>query len=157
MPALTWNSAAGDLTIGGVSMNTPAWKVLNLAVLWQPAAQRGQDRLVPSATGVRKFQRRATVTEHDLELLIVGSHTRTGSTNADLFEGLQVNVDYLISNVVNPTGATDGTRSAVLTMPDGTTRTEPVHVTGMQFGETSQDGAYLKAVLSISVPSGRII
>lgn len=157
MPALTWNSAAGDLTIGGVSMNTPAWKVLNLAVLWQPAAQRGQDRLVPSATGVRKFQRRATVTEHDLELLIVGSHTRTGSTNADLFEGLQANVDYLITNVVNPTGTSDGTRSAVLTMPDGTTRTEPVHVTGMQFGETAGNGAYLKAVLSISVPSGRII
>jgi hypothetical protein len=157
MPALTWNSAAGDLTIGGVSMNTPAWKVLNLHVLWAPAAQRGQDRIVPGANGVRKFQRRATVTEHDLQLLVVGSHTRTGSVNADLFEGLQANVDYLISNVVNPTGTTDGTRSAVLTMPDGTTRTEPVHVTGMQFGDTAGNGAHMRAVLSISVPSGRII
>lgn len=157
MAALTWNSAAGDLTIGGVAMNGPAWKVLNLHVLWQPAAQRGQDRLVPGANGVRKFRRRETVTTHDLQMLVVGSHSRTGSVNADLFEGLQANVDYLITNVVSPTGATDGTRSAVLTMPDGTTRTEPVHVTGMDFGDVSGNGAWLKAVLSISVPSGRII
>lgn len=156
MPALTYNTAAGDLTIGGVAMNGPAWKVLNLLELWQPADQRGSDRLVPGTAGVLAQQRRDTVTRRSLQMLIVGDVDRTGTPQADRFEGLQVNVEYLRSNVVAPTGATDGTRSAVLTMPDGTTRTEPVHVVGFDFGNFREDAAWLRAVLTISIPSGRI-
>ena len=155
MPKLTYNAAAGDLTIGGIAMNGPAWKVMNLHVLQQPADQRGDDRLIPGANGVLPLRRRATVTRHGLQLLISGTHDRTGAAAADRFEGLQVNVDYLLANVVVPTGATDGTRSAVLTRPDGTTRTEPVHVLGLELGDLSLDGAWLRAVLTISIPSGR--
>jgi len=156
MPALTYNTAAGDLTIGGVAMNGPAWKVLNLLELWQPADQRGSDRLIPGTAGVLAQQRRDTVTRRSLQLLIVGDVDRTGTPVADRFEGLQANVDYLRANVAAPTGATDGTRSAVLTMPDGTSRTEPVHVVGFDFGNFREDAAWLRAVLTISIPSGRI-
>jgi len=155
MPKWTYNTAAGDLTIGGIAMNGPAWKVVNLYALWQPADQRGTDRLVPGATGVVAYRRRNTVTVVSLQMLISGTHDRTGAAVADKFEGLQANVEYLRANVVEPTGATDGTRSAVLTMPDGTTYTEPIHVVGLQFGDVSLDGAWLKAVLEISIPSGR--
>jgi hypothetical protein len=157
MAALTYNAAAGDLTIGGIAMMCPAWKVLNLYELWQPAQQRGTDRLIPGAAGVLAQQRRATVTARSLQMLIVGTHNRLGTAQTDLYEGLQANIDYLLSNVVNPTGATDGTRSAVLTMPDASTRTEPIHVLGLEFGEVRQDGAWMRAVIEISVPSGRII
>jgi hypothetical protein len=157
MPKLEWNTAAGDLTIGGVAMNCPAWKVLNLQVLWQPADQRGSDRIVPGAAGVVAYKRRATVTQHSLQLIISGTNDRTGAVVADAFEGLQANVDYLLANVVNPTGATDGTRSAVLTMPDGTTRTEPIHVVGLEFGDAVENGTWLRAVLNLSIPTGRII
>ena len=51
MPKLTYNAAAGDLTIGGIAMNGPAWKVMNLHVLQQPADQRGDDRRLAGATG----------------------------------------------------------------------------------------------------------
>ena len=40
-------------------------------------------------------------------------------------------------------------------MPGGTTRTEPIHVIGMQFGDLSLDGSWMRAVLEISIPSGR--
>jgi hypothetical protein len=129
---------------------------LNLLELWQPADQRGSDRLVPGTAGVLAQQRRDTVTRRSLQMLIVGDVDRTGTPQADRFEGLQVNVEYLRSNVAAPTGATDGTRSAVLTMPDGTTRTEPVHVVGFEFGNFREDAAWLRAVLTISIPSGRI-
>jgi len=155
MPKLTYNTAAGDLTISSVPMNGPAWKVLNLHVLQQPADQRGDDRLIPGSAGVLPLRRRDTVTRHSLQILITGTHDRTGAAVADRFEGLQANIDYLRTNVVAPTGTGDGTRSAVLTMPDGTTRTEPIHVTGMQFGDVSLDGSWMKAVLEISIPSGR--
>ena len=155
MPKLTYNTAAGDLTIGGVAMNGPAWKVLNLHVLQQPADQRGDDRLIPGSAGVVAYQRRATVTRHSLQMLISGTHDRLGAANADTLGQLSSNIDYLEFYVVRPTGATDGTRSAVLTMPGGTTRTEPILVIGMQFGDLSLDGSWMRAVLEISIPSGR--
>jgi hypothetical protein len=156
MPKLTHNTAAGDLSIGGVEMLCPAWTVLNLHVLQQPADQRGEDRLIPGANGVLALRRRNTVTRHGLQLLISGTHDRTGASVADRLEGLQANIDYLRTNVVEPTGSGDGTRSAVLTMPDGSARTEPVHVIGLEFGDLSLDGSWLRAVLTISIPSGRI-
>ena len=157
MPKLTYNTAAGDLTIGGVAMNCPAWVVLNLQELWNPANVRGSDRIIPGTSGVMPYQRRATVTTRSLQMLISGTHDRTGAAAATVLRGLQVNVDYLIANVVVPTGATDGTRSAVLTMPDATTRTEPVHVLGLELGDLSLDGAWTKAVLELSIPTGRIV
>lgn len=156
MPKFTYNAAAGDLTISSIAMNGPAWKVLNLHELWQPADQRGDDRLIPGASGVLPLRRRDTVTRRSLQMLVSGTHDRTGAAVADKYEGLQANVDYLIANVVAPTGTGNGTRSAVLTMPDGTTRTEPVHVLGLEFGDLSLDGAWLRAVLTLSIPSGRI-
>lgn len=155
MPKLTYNSAAGDLTIAGVAMNCPAWVVLNLQELWQPANVRGSDRIIPGTSGVTPYRRRATVTTRSLQMLISGTHDRTGAAAATSLRGLQVNVDYLIANVVVPTGTGDGTRSAVLTMPDGTTRTQSVHVLGLELGDLSQDGAWTKAVLELSIPSGR--
>lgn len=154
--ALTYNTAAGDLTIGGVAMMCPAWRVDNLIDLWMPAEQRGQDRLIPGSAGVIAYQRRDTVTRRSLRMTIVGDVTRTGTPNADKFEGLQVNIDYLRANVVAPTGATDGTRSAVLTMPDATTRTESIHVIGMELGEFNPNATWCRAVLTVSIPSGRI-
>jgi hypothetical protein len=155
MAGLTYNTAAGDLTIGGIAMNCPGWRIQNLHILQQPAAQRGDDRLIPGAAGVLAYQRRATVTKHTLELLITGTADRTGVAAADRFAQLASNIDYLEFYVVRPTGTGDGTRSAVLTMPGGTTRTEPVHVVGMEFGDVSPDGAWMRAILEISIPSGR--
>lgn len=151
-----WNSAAGGLTIGGISLTTTWCKVLNLVELWLPADQRGNDRIVPGASGALALQRRDTVTRRSLRIIVAGDVTYTGSTSGDAFERLQINIDYLRSNIVAPTGTTDGTRSAVLTMPDGTTRTEPVHVTGMEVGSYSQDGRWMLATIELSIPSGRI-
>ncbi|MGA1075574.1 MAG: hypothetical protein ACO307_10635 [Ilumatobacteraceae bacterium] len=151
-----WNTAAGGLTIAGISLTTTWCRVQNLVDLWLPADQRGQDRIVPGSAGVRAQQRRDTVTRRTLRLVIAGDVTYTGSTAGDAFERLAINVDYLRANIVAPTGTTNGTRSAVLTMPDGTTRTEEVHVTGMELGRYAEDARWLLATLELSIPSGRI-
>jgi hypothetical protein len=156
MPGFEWNSAAGGLTIGGISLTTTWCRVMNLVELWLPADQRGQDRIVPGSAGVKAQQRRDTVTRRTLRLTIAGDVTYTGATTGDAFERLQINIDYLRANIVAPTGTTNGTRSAVLTMPDGTTRTEDVHVTGMDVGRYAEDGRWMLATLDLSIPSGRI-
>ena len=156
MAGLTFNANAGNLTIGGIAMLGPAWKVQNLPELWLPANQRGTDVIRPGVSGVKARLRRDTVTVRTLRLLIVGSADRLGAAVTDYYEGLQANIDYLRANVVAPTGLTDGTRSVVLTMPDGTMRTEPAHVQQMDVGRIVENGAWALATIELSIPSGRI-
>ena len=156
MAGLTFNANAGNLTIGGIAMLGPAWKVQNLPELWLPANQRGTDVIRPGVSGVKARLRRDTVTVRTLRLLIVGSADRLGAAVTDYYEGLQANIDYLRANVVAPTGTTDGTRSVVLTMPDGTNRTEPAHVQQMDVGRIVENGAWALATIELSIPSGRI-
>lgn len=155
MPKLTQNSAM-TLTIGGTAMNGPAWKVLNMHVLKQPAPQRGSDRIIPGSAGVLAYRRRETVATYSLQMLISGTHDRNGTSNTDKVQQLFTNVDYLNAYVVTPTGTGDGTRAAVLTTSnEAVPLTADIHVLGMEFGDMSLDGSWMKAVLEISIPSGR--
>lgn len=154
MPKLTDNGKM-TLTIDGISMSTPAWKILNLHVLKQPAPQRGSDRLIPGSSGVIPYRRRNTVAVHSLQMLISGTHDRTGTNNDDRVQQLLTNVDYLNYQVVYPPGTGDGTRAAVLTTSGQLVPlTADIHVLGMEFGEVSLDSTWMKAVLEISIPAG---
>jgi hypothetical protein len=156
MPKLTPNTSAVNLTIDGVAMNCPAWQVLNLHVLTQPAEQRGNDRLIPGSAGVLAYPRRNTVTRHSLQMLISGTHDRNGSANANSFQQLFTNIDYLNFNVVFPPGTADGTRTAVFSRSgQAVDLTEPIHVLGLELGQVREDAQWIKAVLTISIPSGR--
>ena len=155
MPKLTYNAAAGDLSIGGVAMNCPAWVVLNLQELWHPANVRGSDRLIPGTDGVLPYRRRSTVTTRSLQMIISGTHDQSGNTTTTPLLGLQANFDYLVANVVAPTGSGNGTRAAILTMPDASTRLADVHVLGIQLGDTGPGGQWAKAVVELSIPAGK--
>lgn len=151
----------GTLVIGGVSMNRPAWFVGadesgdgGLLGLITNIEQRGQDRILPSATGVIPYPRRNTVTTHELRLLVVGEVDDTGATVANPTAGLVANLQYLMSNVIAPPGGSDGTRAATYTPPGGgSSLSANIHVTGMR-----QEGYYLRSKagwlgrLLISVP-----
>ena len=159
MPA-TITTTAGNLSIGGVALinSFGAWELTGdtLAQLWLPADQRGDDVVIPGASGVKARPRRDTATKRSLQMVIYGDVDRLGATPANYVTGLRTNVEYLRANVVAPPGGSSGTRSAVLTLPDATTLTEDVHVTGMQLGDMRLDGLWAKAVIEISIPSGRI-
>jgi hypothetical protein len=152
---VSYNTAAGDLTIGGVALFCPAWRVDNLYELWLPASQRGSDVTRPGVAGQYPVRRYATATRRSLRMLIVGDVDRTGSASTTKLQGLYTNIAYIRDNIVAPTGTTDGTRSAVLTVPGGSTITEPIHVTGFDVSDLREDGGWCRAVLDISIPSGR--
>jgi len=152
---VAYNTAAGNLTIGGVAMFCPAWKVDNVFELWLPAEQRGADDVRPNVAGTLASKRYATVTRKSLRMQIVGDVDRTGASTPNDYEGLYTNVAYLRDNVVAPTAATNGTRSAVLTLPDAATLTEPVHVVGLEVTDLRPDAGWALAILTISIPSGQ--
>lgn len=142
------------VSIGGVSLATPAWNSLNDHVLWQGPEVRGSDRLLPGSTGVRPYRRRATVTRYTLELVINGTFKEDGTTYANPAVGLQSNIDYLYANVVAPVATTSGTRAISMVMPDATTRTGHAHVEAFQIAPISFK--VVRATMDISIPTGRL-
>lgn len=152
----------GVLTIGGVSMNRPAWMVGadkdgegGLLDLITFVEQRGEDRLLPNATGVIPYRRRATVTVHDLRILVVGEVDENGATVANPTAQLVLNLQYLMTNVVAPVGTSAGTRAATYDPPGGGTQlSADVHVTGLRKENYYLDsnGPLWVGKLQVSVP-----
>ena len=143
---------SGALEINGIPMHTFAWTVVDTTSLWMGADIRGQDRLLPTTPGVIAYRRRMTVTRHSLPMVIIGYVDYTGTPYSDPMEGLEANVDYLRSWVVDPTNLGDGTLPASLTMPSGAVRNADIHVLGLSLGQVSR--ARLRATLDISIPTG---
>ena len=163
MAGLNDYDCEGTLVIGGISMNRPAWAVMGdefgengLLPLWTTAEQRGSDRIIPGLSGAVPYVRRVTVTRHDLRLVVVGDVDENGAATSDDYEGLLSNLDYIKSNVVDPTGATDGTRAASVTFPGQSARTADIHVLGLQPLQyhTASPGSIFIGTLQISIPAG---
>lgn len=152
------------MTIDGISMNRPAFAIVGdergeggYVKLWADFDVRGEDRILPSATGVIAYQRRMTVTRVDFRLLVVGDVDEAGAPVADSVVGLQDNIEYIRSNVIAPVATSTGTRAAVLTMPSGATRSANIHVLGVvtQTYGIAECGSIWIATLQISIPGGR--
>jgi hypothetical protein len=164
---LVQNSIEGTLTIDGISMNpgNGAWGVFGdergeggLVRLWVEFDVRGEDRILPSVTGVIAYQRRITVTRKDLRLLVVGDvNGISGLPVLDSRIGLQDNLQYLRSNVFDPVDSNTGTRPATLTLPDGGELFADIHVLGVktQTYHLSECGSIWVGTLQISIPGGR--
>lgn len=148
--------ASGSLTIGSVFMHRDAFAVVDTLPLRGASARRGADRLIPYADGLTPKRRRRTVTEVSLQMVIEGRIDVDGDPHSDPIEGLALNIEWLMSNLVEPLESGDGTRGASLTTPGGgPTLTGPVHVENMELGDRNQTGLQL-AVLDLSLPRGRL-
>lgn len=164
---LVQNAAEGSLTIDSIDMNPAngAWGIIGdergvggYVQLWADFDVRGDDRILPSVTGVIAYQRRRTVTRHDFRLVVVGDvNGQTSGSETDSRIGLEDNIEYLRENVIDPVDTSTGTRSAVLTMPSGNTRTADIHVLGVttQTYMLRECGSIWIATMHISIPSGR--
>lgn len=163
MAGLTDYACDGTLVIGGVSMNRPAWMVGGNedgdGTLWDlvfATEQRGEDRILPNATGVIPYRRRNTVTRVELRLLIVGDVDENGAENADHTAGLFDNLQYLMANVVAPVATSAGTRAATYTPPDGVDLTADIHVTGLRRDRMALgNNAVWEGRLLTSIPDGQ--
>lgn len=156
--------AEGNLTIDAIDMNRPAFAVIGdengangLVQFWADFDVRGEDRLLPGATGVIAYPRRITAKRFDLRLLVVGDVDNAGTPVADSRIGLQNNIEYIRSNVLAPVVSSTGTRAATLTLPSGATRTASVHVLGVvtQSYGLAECGSIWIGTLQISIPAGR--
>ncbi len=142
----------GSLSIGGVDMMTPAWVMLDLFPLWTGADVRGGDREIPGTSGFKPFRRRQTATKFALPMIITGYVDQFDVPFTNPWVGLESNLDYLRTNVVDPPNSNPGTKPSVLTMPSGATRSANIHVERLVEGV--QGGPSRQCVLNISIPAG---
>lgn len=163
MAGFDFSTVEGNLTLNGIPMKTRAWTCPDLTPLWLPAAVRGQDRILPGASGVIPHRRRRTVTQYALDFRICGMSNMygvitTGTGNGpEEFAQLEYNLKYLRDNVIDPriTPNLDGTVPGVLTMPSGAVRYADVHVLG--FTVNTRVAHILQGVLDISIPAGGFV
>jgi hypothetical protein len=142
------------LQIGSVPLSTTAWALENSYELWAGADTRGRNRLIPGATGVRKKAVRATETSVTLTLAIWGEKDWNNNVNADASAGLYANISHLRTNVTDPTGVGDGTRTATLHLPSGSTISGPIQVRRFRFIALSP--TTVEASMEITIPAGAL-
>lgn len=146
----------GTLTINSIPLNTPAWGVLDLSELWgsQPPL-RGNNVVIPGAVGTRAYPRRFDQSVWSLHMIISGFVDDMGVEYADEEVGLETNLAYLQTNVIDPPTPPTATRSASLLTPSGNTLTADVQVTGFDRG--AKNLGLMRAVLELTIPGGRFV
>lgn len=146
----------GTLTISGVSLNRLAWDIPNLTSLWYQHAVRGQSKTMTGLLGRRSFPVRVDEAVHDLYFVVNGDFDQAGAATADPLVGLQANLDYLWTNVLQPITSGDGTRPATLLMPSGATRSADVRTSPLvPVGEDVTDTRFAEFTLTVTIPGGR--
>lgn len=142
------------LTIDGVPLQCAGWTHTNLWEMWSGPATRGTDRIIPGAVGILSKPRRATARRVQLAVTIFGDRAWDGTPYVDPRVGLWTNVDHLRTNVTDPVTTGDGTRTAVLYLPDGSTVTGSVTVEAFTLGEGY--GVAIPSTIDITIPAGAL-
>ena len=147
----------GDLSIDGFPMFTPAWRCENLWELWEPPEQRGTNVIRPGVDGSYAVKRRVAETSRDLLMFISGGCDYLGVPAANPMIGMKANLRRFEDNLIAPTGTGQGTRTLLLTEPDGSVRTAEVQVAGMQVSEMRRNAKYCYAAITIIIPAGGLV
>lgn len=111
----------GILTINSVNMRTKAWSALRYHELWLGAQHRGSDAPTLGVDGLTPYKPLIDETRFDLDFIVSGYHTSTGTRNTDPWDGLKDNLDYLRTNVLDIPANATGTYDGSLTPPGGGT------------------------------------
>jgi hypothetical protein len=157
-------STRGTLVInpGGVSaptlatnLRTAAWWVLDYMPLTGTANERGDNVPIGGANGTRAYPRIRHETTYSLNMLIVGTHDRSGTPSADPLSGLWLNIDDLRANVCGQYDMTTATRSATFTLPNATALTASVQC-ALHIGEVN-GRSRIRAVFDVTIPAGRFV
>lgn len=120
--------AGGELTIGGVSMHTPAWRVRNPGIVMFDPPFRGTYVPVPGLDGETVVPMRGTSAQWSLDFMLCGDVDHTGSAYSDRQTGLVSNLNYLRTNAMTSRSLTGNrTRVATYTPPGGSALTADVH------------------------------
>lgn len=94
------------LELAGLPLSTPAWELLNIEAMLVGATTRGDNLVIPGASGTRPRRRRITERTVALEMSVTGAYTSEGELNDDAAAGLLTNLEALAA-VLDPPATND--------------------------------------------------
>lgn len=143
----------GTVAVDSVPLLTKAWALQPDSVksLWTLGDVRGDDVNIPGYPGSFANPRRATATVVTLNMVFLGCRDYAGDGYSNSSVGLEANVTYFYNQVVAQPA---NTRTVVLTMPSGATRTAQAHLFNLTAG--AEVGGLTRYSLTMSVPAGVI-
>lgn len=143
------------LEIGGVPLSTPAWEVLNIHTLMSGPATRGENLVIPGATGIRAIRHRNTEKTVTLQLGIWGDKAPDGTPYTDREAGVWTNW-LSLRNQFNALLLDEGASTvlAVLHYRGGTIQGQ-VQVLGYDLGDTYSPFE-LAATLDVNILAGML-
>ena len=143
----------GTLALGEVSLNTPAWAVLNVATLWQPAPIRRENIAIPFRRGKLAVPGIIDDRTDSLLILVVGTCDQNGDATEDPYVGLEENVGWLNDNLFAYATVVDSF-DATLSMPSGAQKGGPMQLGTAQFGW--EVGVAVTITVDFTLPDGQL-
>lgn len=143
----------GTLKVGTVSLSGPAWAVLNIGSLWEPAPTRGENILIPFMEGRFTTGRTRDERSDSLQLLIVGTCDPTGEPTPDPHVGLEENVMWLNDNLFDYADVRYPLE-VELTLPSGAKREGIIQIGTVKYGW--EVGVAVTATVDYTLPYGRL-
>lgn len=142
----------GTLTINSLSMHTFAWRVQDIRPLVSPAAFRGNNVIIPGASGQRAYPWRVDQADHTLDMLITGDCDASGTANVNVATGFYANWGTLRTSLLTPPVAPTATLAATIVLPDATTVAADVQVLGLELRNHTPHVDF--AQLKLRIPAG---
>lgn len=143
----------GTLALGEVSLNTPAWAVLNVASLWEPAPIRRENIAIPFRRGKLAVPGIMDERSDSLLILVVGTCDQDGDPTSDPHVGLEQNIEWLKSNLFTYATVVDSF-DAVLTLPSGAQKGGPLQLGTARFGW--EVGIAVTITVDYTLPDGEL-
>jgi hypothetical protein len=144
---LTFDAAT---PLPAVPLNTPAWKVTDYTSL-RRRVRVGEDRPIPGVAGRLHVPREWDALTVALPMKVNGRKDREGNLHADPFVGVEVNHQYLLTNVVNVLDQ----RAVTFTRRTGSPLTGNVTVQDWEpTADPNSAGDHLICFLTITIAAG---
>lgn len=140
--------------IDGVPLSTPAWEHLNIQALYSAASRRGENRVMPGASGRRGLPWRADETMRTITMIVTGDKHWDGTLNADPSAGLWANLAHLTVNVASTPATGDGSRQAVIKRNGAPDLFASVQVRGFEIDDESYSPAAVGLTIDIALLQG---
>lgn len=142
---------------GGTSRSllNPAWVVVNLDEVFDRVLE-GDDFKVVGVDGVTARDRTLARLDITLRMWFSGYTDRAGANpvGGSIIDQLAANRRDFTTNVVEPSAATDGTRTLTVVEADGTSVSGTIHAEGLQWRGVARGIA--RATVPVTIKGGKL-
>jgi hypothetical protein len=158
---ITPGLCAGELTLNGIELHSPAYDVTNVADLWTRPGRRWGNITVPGVPGDFAQPVRVAAAKYGMKMNVggvrdwEGVHWRDNGLSS-AYEGLERTIAYLEANVWEPAVPPAATIDGDVLMPSGAVRSAPCQVVAVD-AKQAGGAPIMRVAFDLVVPRGSFV